>query len=163
MTVDKIMDDLRKYIAQDLDVILIGGLRGDILSDDVIDLILDKVRAGTGLVWANPNNMPDRLWEALPLRGLEAGSRPLAQWRAEQSHWLTAGIPWEALRRSRTAERAMIPARPSQRPSLAAHTARCPPAECARHTTGCGRSGSAHTACSPRRSESPVPGQPPPG
>lgn len=97
MTVDKIMDDLRKYLTQDLDVILIGGLRGDILSDDVIDLILDKVRAGTGLVWANPNNMPDRLWEALPLRGLEAGSRPLAQWRAEQSHWLTAGIPWEAL------------------------------------------------------------------
>ncbi|MCD6361648.1 MAG: beta-galactosidase [Armatimonadetes bacterium] len=96
-TIEQVMDDLRKYLQQDWDVILIGGLRGDIFADDVMDAILEKVRGGTGLVWANPNNCPPRMWEALPFDDLAGGSRPVAQWRAEQQHWLTAGIPWDAL------------------------------------------------------------------
>jgi len=97
LTIEQVMDNLRKHLEQDFDVIMIGGLRADIFADDVIDMMLEKVRGGTGLVWANPSKAPERLWEALPFNDMASGSKPVAQWRAEEAHWLTAGIPWEAM------------------------------------------------------------------
>ena len=97
MTMDQVMDNLRGCLENHYDVILIGGLSAEVFADDVIDTLLDKVEAGTGLVWANPSDCPDRLWEALPFEGFAGGSRPQASWHAETEHYLTAGIPWEVL------------------------------------------------------------------
>ncbi len=97
MTIETVMDNLREHLKQDFDVIVVGGLKADIFDDDVIDLLLDKVEAGTGLVWANPSQCPERLWEALPFDDMAGGSRPVATWRAEEAHYLTAGIPWDAM------------------------------------------------------------------
>jgi len=97
MTVDQVMDNVRAQLGKDYDVILIGGLSAEIFPEDVIETILDKVKAGTGLVWANPSDCSDALWEALPFEGFAGGSRPEASWHAETEHYLTAGIPWEIL------------------------------------------------------------------
>ncbi len=98
VTVDWALDNLRKLLqANSYDVILMGGLPCDLYGEDVVALILNQVRAGAGLVWVNPNKCSDELWAALPVGEMASASRPTYDWRAEADHYLTAGVPWEAL------------------------------------------------------------------
>lgn len=98
LDVDWALDNLRKLLAENrYDVIVIGGMTGELYPDDVVAAILEQVRAGAGLVWANPNKCSAELWSALPLGEMESLSRPTAAWRAEVEHYLTVGIPWNAL------------------------------------------------------------------
>ncbi len=91
------MDILREHLKADFDVILIGGIRAAIFPDDIIETILDKVRAGTGLIMVNPNNCSDALWAVLPLPADPVGSRPKNKWQAVADHYLTVGIPWDEM------------------------------------------------------------------
>lgn len=122
MQLEHVMDNLRKILTEDFDVIIIGGLSGAIFTDDVVDALLDKVRSGTGLVWANPSKCPERLWEALPFDDLAGGSTPVASWHSEQEHYLTTGIPWEVMpptKTSRYNESGTVLARAGKYPLLA--------------------------------------------
>ncbi len=122
MTVDQVMDNVRTCLQKDYDVILIGGLSAGIFPEDIIETILDKVKAGTGLVWANPSDCSDALWEALPFEGFAGGSRPEASWHAETEHYLTAGIPWGVLpptETSRYKESGEVLARADKHPLVA--------------------------------------------
>ncbi len=91
------MEILREYLQGDLDVILIGGIRAEVFPDDIVETILDKVRAGTGLIMVNPNNCSDALWEVLAFAKPEPASRPPQQWKSVADHYLTLGIPWDEL------------------------------------------------------------------
>jgi len=96
--IEWVMDNIRRLLAEnEYEVILIGGMSAELFPEDVIGAILEEVRGGAGLVWANPNLCSEELWEALPLGEMEGGSRPEFPWRAEVEHYLTTGIPWEAL------------------------------------------------------------------
>ncbi|MEA3400061.1 MAG: beta-galactosidase trimerization domain-containing protein [Armatimonadota bacterium] len=92
------LDNIRELLEENrYEAILIGGLSAELFPEDIIDAILGQVEDGAGLVWANPNDCSEKLWEALPFGGIEGGSRPEFPWRAERQHYLTVGIPWEAL------------------------------------------------------------------
>ncbi|MGC9320309.1 MAG: DUF7408 domain-containing protein, partial [Armatimonadota bacterium] len=92
------LDNIRALLEENrYEAILIGGLSAELFPEDVIDAILEQVERGAGLVWANPNGCSEELWEVLPFGGVEGGSRPAFSWHAEQEHYLTVGIPWEAL------------------------------------------------------------------
>ena len=85
---------VRERLGDEWDVILISGLRGEIFPDDVVEMILEKVRGGTGLIIVNPNNNSDALWAVLPFSGGPVGSRPKNKWQPVAQHYLTVGIPW---------------------------------------------------------------------
>lgn len=89
--------ELAEFLEDDYDVILIGGLRADILSEEALDAILARVEAGTGLIMVNPNNCSEKLWNVLPFSGFDGGARPKQSWTAVQDHYLTVGIPWEQI------------------------------------------------------------------
>jgi len=98
VSVDWALDNMRALLEENTyDVILVGGMSAELYPDDVVAMILDQVRAGAGLVWANPNRCSEELWQALPLGKMESLSRPEHPWRGEAEHYLTTGIPWEAL------------------------------------------------------------------
>ena len=98
LDVEWALDNIRTLLADnDYDVILIGGMTSELYPEDVIAAILDEVRGGAGLVWANPNRCSEELWAALPVGEMESLSRPTAAWQAVAEHYLTAGIPWDAL------------------------------------------------------------------
>ncbi|MBD3293772.1 MAG: hypothetical protein GF393_12680, partial [Armatimonadia bacterium] len=98
VTVEWALDNLRGLLEENTyDVILMGGLPSDLYPEDVTGMILDQVRAGAGLVWANPNHCSDALWEVMPVGPMEGGSRPEHAWEQARYHYITAGIPWEAL------------------------------------------------------------------
>ncbi len=98
VSVEWALDNIRTLLEENTyDVILIGGLTCELYPEDVIGMILDQVRAGAGLVWVNPNKCSDALWNALPVGPMEGGSRPEQTWEAVAEHYVTAGIPWEAL------------------------------------------------------------------
>ena len=97
LTFEQAQENVRQHLEQDFDVIVIGGVTGEIFTDDMADTLLEKVRAGTGLVWANPNNCPDVIWQQLPFSCPPWGSRPRDPWRALETHYLTVGIPWEEM------------------------------------------------------------------
>ena len=98
VSVEWALDNLRGLLEENTyDVILMGGLPCDLYPEDVVAMILDQVRAGAGLVWVNPNRCSDTLWNVLPVGEMEGGSRPEYAWEAVADHYITAGIPWEAL------------------------------------------------------------------
>ena len=97
MTLAHALENVKQALKQDLDVILIGGFKGEMFSDEVIDAIIAKVKGGTGLVWAQPNNCPERLWEILPLGGWKPTSTSPQKWELAADHYITVGLPWRAL------------------------------------------------------------------
>jgi hypothetical protein len=97
LTFEQAQENVARHLKDDFDVIAIGGLSGKILTDDMVETLMDKVRAGTGLVWVNPNNCPEAVWQVLPLSGPPGGARGRKQWQASEEHYLTTGIPWAAM------------------------------------------------------------------
>lgn len=88
---------IREQLARPCDAILIGGLRGDLFTPEVIELVRKKVNEGVGLVYAAPNNLPESLLKLLPLERLAHGRRRDGVWKAAHPHFLTIGIPWAEL------------------------------------------------------------------
>lgn len=97
LTHEQAVANVRKALQGDLDVIVIGGLNGSIFPDDVVELILEKVRGGTGLVCINPNNYVDAMWAALPFSASAGGSKPEYTWAATEDHYLTRGVPLDRM------------------------------------------------------------------
>jgi len=91
------MDIVRDCLQGELDVILISGISAAILTDDVVEMMLDKVRAGSGLIMVNPNHCSEALWAALPFSAALGTKRQNNKWQAVAQHYLTVGIPWEEL------------------------------------------------------------------
>ncbi len=102
------VEHTNQYIKENLvrpcDVILIGGLRGDLFDDDVINLFRRKVEEGVGLVYVGPNQGPDKLYDLLPVQKETALRRRDGEWRAEVPHFITVGIPFEELPKTDYAE-----------------------------------------------------------
>ncbi|NLY02038.1 MAG: hypothetical protein GXY83_38635 [Rhodopirellula sp.] len=88
---------IREQLARPCDAILIGGLRGDLFTPEVLELLRRKVDEGVGLVYAGPNNLPEAFLSLLPLSRLEHVRRREGPWKALRPHFLTIGIPWDEL------------------------------------------------------------------
>jgi len=87
--------NILKALRRPCDAILIGGLRGDLFSDEVIHLLRKKIEEGMGLVYVGPNRCKDKLYSFLPvekeIRVLNKGKPE--PWKATQAHPITTGIP----------------------------------------------------------------------
>ncbi|MFO7947152.1 MAG: beta-galactosidase [Armatimonadota bacterium] len=97
LTFEQAQKNITEALQEDLDVIVIGGVSGEFLTEEMAETLRSKVEGGTGLVWVNPNNIPEGLWDALAFSGFEGGSRPEAAWQQKQNHYLTTGIPFEEM------------------------------------------------------------------
>ena len=91
---------VREALKQPCDVIVIGGLSGDFFTPDLLATIMEKVRAGAGLVWVQPNKLPAEISAALPLANWKPTSTPLQSYSQTADHYLTVGIPWGVLPQS---------------------------------------------------------------
>jgi len=95
---------IQEQLARPCDAILIGGLRGDLFTPEVVELFQKKVAEGVGLVYTGPNSLPDKLLELLPVQKLVAPRRLDGVWQAKQSHFLTTGVPYAELPKTDYAE-----------------------------------------------------------
>ena len=95
--------NIMKELQHPCDAIIIGGLRGDLFTDEVIDLFRKKVEQGVGLVYVGPNRCPDALYSFLPVeREFRVLSRGEAEpWKATHPHAITTGIPLAELPHTR--------------------------------------------------------------
>jgi len=86
---------LKTKLLQPCDAIIIGGLRGDLFTDEVLDLLRKKVEQGVGLVYVGPNRCTDKLYSFLPVeKEIRALSRGRGEpWRVTRPHPVTTGIP----------------------------------------------------------------------
>jgi hypothetical protein len=90
---------LKKKLQQPLDAIMIAGLHWAKTFDDQSQkLILDKVRAGTGLVYIAPVGVAGDLQQLWPFAQGEKRSG-FGFLEARQKHFLAAGIPYDLLPR----------------------------------------------------------------
>lgn len=91
------VEHMNEYIKQTLkqpcDAVIIGGLPGNLFSDDVLDLLRRKVGEGMGLVYVTPVNGNDKLYSFLPVEKETSRLEPAARWSALQPHYITSGVP----------------------------------------------------------------------
>jgi len=95
-------ENLREQLEKDYDCLIVGGLKWDRFTDEAINAtIAEKATKGMGIVWIQPDSLPDNLWQLLPLR--QRGERVWtsrnldARWEKAESHFLTEGVPFEVL------------------------------------------------------------------
>ena len=88
---------IEEKLKQPVDAILIGGLRGDLFTDKVIDLLRKRIEEGAGLVYAGPNRCPDKLQDLLPVRKEKHLRYRNGQWQKAGKHYITSGVPFEVL------------------------------------------------------------------
>ncbi|NOZ20025.1 MAG: hypothetical protein GXP25_02945, partial [Planctomycetes bacterium] len=91
---------IKEKLAQPCDVILIGGLRGDLFDDEVIQLFRKKIEEGVGLVYVAPNRGPEALYSFLPVEKEKHLRRRNGEWRAAKAHPITVGVPFDVLPRT---------------------------------------------------------------
>lgn len=84
-------------LAQPLDVVIIGGLDGNLFSEPVLDALTGKVSDGVGLVYVSPAKAPEKLCALLPVKKEKTAAKTPAPWRMATPHFITAGVPFEAL------------------------------------------------------------------
>lgn len=90
--------NIARHLKKDYDVVVVGGVIGSIFTDASAETLVKKVKEGMGLVWANPNSCPSAIQAALAYTRGPWGSRAInGKWKALEDHFLTRGIPWEAL------------------------------------------------------------------
>ena len=83
---------------QQFDAIVIPGDLWKDLTPTLQKLILDKVRAGTGLVLLAPEYVPDELDQLVELTVPEAKARRFrGKWEKTADHFITDGVPFSAL------------------------------------------------------------------
>lgn len=83
---------------QQFDVIVIPGDLWKDLKPALQELILDKVRAGTGLVLLAPEYAPDELDQLVELAVPEPKTRRLrGKWQKTADHFITDGVPFDAM------------------------------------------------------------------
>jgi len=96
---------LTEKLQQDYDVIVLSGLKWDHhFTPELRQTIAEKVKAGTGLVYIEP----DGTTEADDLEGVcgvsDGDKRTLSSWSTWEpaaEHYITSGLPWETLPRTR--------------------------------------------------------------
>ncbi|MGA2617967.1 MAG: beta-galactosidase [Thermoguttaceae bacterium] len=90
---------LKKKLHEPLDVIMIAGLHwAKTFDDETRNLILDKAKAGTGLVYVAPLGVVGDLQHIWPFaRGEKRSGFGFLE--AKRKHFLTAGIPYDLLPR----------------------------------------------------------------
>jgi len=93
-------DGIKQALLRPLDAIIIGGMRGEVFTDEVLGLFQKKVSEGTGLVYVQPRYGPDRLYSFLPVEKEMPGSIRNGQWKAEGPHFITTGVPLAELPRT---------------------------------------------------------------
>jgi len=80
------------------DVILISGLDWKRCFDEQVrNQILEKVRNGMGLVFVNPTDIDENLAKALSIDGQPVFTKGMQSWKKEGNHYITAGLPFEAM------------------------------------------------------------------
>ena len=97
LTFEQAQANVARLLNKDYDAVVVGGVRGSLFTDASAETLLAKVRDGMGLVCVNPNNFPKAVQGALPFQGGPFGSRAKGQWKATEDHFLTRGIPWDAM------------------------------------------------------------------
>ena len=81
------------------DVIIIGGIQGKLFEPDTIQLLRKRVTEGAGLVYVAPNRGRADLYAFLPVQK-ERGRGRDGQWERRVEHFITTGVPFDALPRS---------------------------------------------------------------
>ncbi|HRU06591.1 MAG TPA: hypothetical protein P5137_12555, partial [Candidatus Brocadiia bacterium] len=89
--------NIKQALAGPCDAIVIGGLPGDIFSDEVVALMRKKVSEGAGLVSVSPTKGSDKFYELLPVERETHRRLRLGAWQSVKPHYLTTGVPFEAL------------------------------------------------------------------
>ena len=101
-TVERMNENIVQILSGKVDAVVIGGLRGDLLSDEVLDLLEKKISEGMGLVYASPSRGTERLHKLLPV-AMEAtpGRRQReAAWAPVTDHFIVSGVPLGELPRT---------------------------------------------------------------
>lgn len=102
-TLDQAQKRLKERLAKDHDFILLSGFKWDHhFTPELRKLILDKVRAGTGLILIQPDGFDSDS----ELRAIFGGksSRSFYDWRSWKSpnnHYITQGLPWDLFPKTR--------------------------------------------------------------
>lgn len=95
---------IKEQLVKPCDVALIGGLQGSLFTDETLDLLRKKVEEGMGLVYVAPNRSSDKLYALLPVEKEVHVRRPAADWKAVKPHFITTGVPFDALPKTDYAE-----------------------------------------------------------
>ena len=80
----------------DWEVLVMAGHMFRYFSPEQRQKVHEKVQGGAGLVVVQPD-ATDPLPQLCPLQAAGMSPRPWAPWRKKQDHFITVGIPWEAL------------------------------------------------------------------
>ncbi|MBT4815215.1 MAG: hypothetical protein HON70_05925, partial [Lentisphaerae bacterium] len=96
-TEQRMNENIQQALTQPCDAIIIGGLRGDVFTEETVKLFRQKIEEGVGLVYVAPNRGRDDLYSLLPVE-LEKSlrGRP-APWRQTTPHPITTGVPLDVL------------------------------------------------------------------
>jgi len=100
-TTQRMNENIQQALTQPCDAIIIGGLRGDLFTEETVALFRRKVEEGVGLVYIAPNRGRDDIYDLLPV-GRETALRSRSgQWRRSIDHPITTGIPFDVLPQTR--------------------------------------------------------------
>ena len=91
--VNALLNPSREY-----DVLVFSGDTWDHLTDFSKSRVRELVEAGAGLVWIDPSTKDERAYEMLPVAGHGRGKQ--SSWQPAKRHFLTRGIPFDALPKS---------------------------------------------------------------
>ncbi len=105
VTLDAAQKRLTEKLKQDYDVIILSGLKWDHhFTPELRRTIADKVEAGTGLVYIEPDGLTpdDELGGACGIPDGEHRSLSwYGRWAPSGEHYLTSGLPWDTFPRTR--------------------------------------------------------------
>jgi len=94
---EQMNEKIEEALAKPLDAIVIGSLSPSLLSEDVLDALIEKVSDGTGLVYVSPIRGTDKLYEFLPVQKETHTRLRNGRCRAVQPHFITGAIPFDVL------------------------------------------------------------------
>ena len=92
--------NIKKALTKPLDAIIIGSLSATVFTEDVIEAVKKKVSDGTGLVYVTPTGGTETLYDFLPVEKEIHPRRRKGQWRAVEPHFITGGVPFDAMPRT---------------------------------------------------------------
>ncbi|MBM3497338.1 MAG: hypothetical protein FJX74_01585 [Armatimonadetes bacterium] len=103
-TLAQAQERLTKALETEFDVIVLSGLKWDHhFTPAIRSRIEEQVRAGTGLVYIEPEGFTDEDMGAWPMMGVARG-KPMGEFHAWESvgdHPVTRALPWETMPRTR--------------------------------------------------------------
>ena len=89
---------LKTKLNSGCDAVILGGLRADLLSEEVIALLRKRVSEGMGLVYVALTRGPKSLYSWLPVtKESRRYLRAVAPWAPGKPHFITTGVPFDLL------------------------------------------------------------------